>query len=196
MRPMRMNVAVLGLGLAGLALAGCSSSSNSSSTTTTASGSTTTTAAVPTTAAGIPMCTVKGLDITTQDSQGAAGTISVVFKMTNTSGKTCELNGYPGIAAQYQDGKEAPTTAERGGGKSMQNWPGPSRVVINNGAAAYFIMEYSDVPTGSGTCSQFPRTAVTPPNNVSSASVAYGINPCTVNGTYIVKVSAVSGSMH
>jgi hypothetical protein len=142
------------------------------------------------------MCTVKDLTITTEDSQGAAGTISVVFNMNNTSGKTCELNGYPGIAAQFQDGKEAPTTAERGGGSAMKAWPGPSRVVIPNGASGYFLMQYSDVPTGNGTCSQFPRTAVTPPNNATSASVAYGMSPCTVNGTYIVTVSAVSGTKY
>ena len=176
-----------------VAAAACSSSSKSSTTST---GPTTTTAAIPPTAAGIPMCTVKDLTITTQDPQGAAGTISVVFAMKNTSGKQCELNGYPGIAAQYQDGKEAPTTAERGGGISMKNWPGPSRVVIPSGGSGYFVMEYSDVPTGNGTCAQFPRTAVTPPNNATSASVAYGMSPCTVNGNYIVKVSAVSGTTH
>jgi len=186
-----------------LIVAGCSSSKKAATTTTgasttstTAKSSTSTAAGSTTTAAGVPMCLTKDLAITNEDSQGAAGTISVVFKLTNTSGRSCELNGYPGIAAQFQDGKEAPTTAERGGTKVPSAWPGPSRVVIDNGKSGYFFMAYSDVPTGDGACAQFPRTAVTPPNNKDSASVAFGINPCTVNGTYIVNVSAVSGSKH
>ena len=186
--------------VAALALVGCSSSKKSSTTTTTAAATTTaaptTTVAPTTTAAGIPMCLTNDLTVTTQGSQGAAGTISTVFKMTNKSGRQCELNGYPGIAAQYQDGKEAPTTAERGTGPVSKTWPGPSRVVIQNGGSGYFVMDYSDVPTGTGTCAQFPNTAVTPPNNKTSASVAHGINPCTVNGTYIVNVSADSGTTH
>ena len=54
--------------------------------------------------AGVPRCLPKDLTITAGNSQGAAGTISAVFTMTNGSGHPCEMNGYPGIGMQYQDG--------------------------------------------------------------------------------------------
>jgi hypothetical protein len=120
----------------------------------------------------------------------------VVFKMTNKSGHPCELNGYPGIGMQYQDGKLAPTDAQRGTGMVTKTWPGPTRVVMQNGGSSYFAMDYSDVPTGNGTCAQFPGVAVTPPNDTGIVSVAYGASPCQQNGTYIVSVSAVSATTH
>lgn len=194
----RSRRAVLTVAVAAVLVGACSSSKSASTTTTTKAASTSTASTVPapTTAAGIPRCGAPDLNITAGDSQGAAGTISAVFTMTNKSGHPCELNGYPGIGMQYQDGKLAPTTANRGGGMSMKSWPGPSRVVLQNGGNAYFVMDYSDVPTGNGTCAQFPGIVVTPPNGVATASVKYGASPCTVNGSYVVNVSAVSGSKH
>lgn len=187
-----------------VALAACSSSkssTNTTTTTTTVSPSTTkatptTAPATPTTAPAIPRCAPQDLSITSENPQGAAGTISAVFVVTNTSARACEMNGYPGIGMEYQDGKLAPTTAQRGQGMSMKSWPGPTQVVVQKGASAYFIMDYSDVPTGNGACAQFPRIAVTPPNDTGSVSVAFAANPCTQNGNYIVNVSAVSGSKH
>lgn len=189
---------VIGVPALAFVMAACSSSKSSSTTTTTTSASPSTTKATPTssTAPAIPRCAPQDLSITPENPQGAAGTISAVFVMTNTSARTCEMNGYPGIGMQYQDGKLAPTTALRGQGMSMKAWPGPSQVLVQKGASAYFIMDYSDVPTGSGTCAQFPRIAVTPPNDAGSVSVNFGASPCTQNGNYIVNVSAVSGTKH
>ncbi|MFZ4516608.1 MAG: DUF4232 domain-containing protein [Acidimicrobiia bacterium] len=167
-------------------------------TTTTPAGSTSSSGATTTssTAPKIPRCAPQDLSITPENPQGAAGTISVVFMMTNTSTRTCEMNGYPGIGMQYQDGKLAPTTAERGTGMSMKAWPSPTQVTVQKGGSAYFIMDYSDVPTGNGTCATFPQIAVTPPNDTGSVSVAFRASPCIQNGNYIVNVSAVSATKH
>ncbi|HEY3941003.1 MAG TPA: DUF4232 domain-containing protein [Acidimicrobiales bacterium] len=202
----------LGLGLGAVlgasVVAGCSSGPGSAGGTTSTSRppATTTTPTSPTTAttatttptstsAGVAGCQVAQLDVVPQEGSGAAGTIELSVELTNHSTTSCSLFGYPGMQLLDASGNDLPTDVIRGGGPPFPVAAanqGPTTVVLGAGQSAAFSLSYSDVPVGGETsCPTSAHALVTPPGDLTSATVALTIAPC---GGGTVHVSPVYAS--
>ena len=189
----------------GTGLAACSSTSPTSSgvASTSTSGpsttlprTTTSTAPVTTTTAGSSTCQVAQLRMAPQQGSGAAGTIELSVDMTNQSGTTCTLFGYPGMQLLDGSGNDLPTNVVRGGGPQF-GIPGadqaPNTVVLAPQQQAAFSLSYSDVPVGTeSTCPTSTNALVTPPGSLTSATVPLAIAPCGGGTIHVSPVYAVS----
>jgi hypothetical protein len=155
------------------------------STTRAASGTTTTTGA------SLATCQAGQLTVAVAGSSGAAGTIELTVSMTNASGATCGLSGYPGLLL-LAGSTPLPTSVQRGGGLSFENLPVTS-VTLAPGAAAYFNLGYSDVPSGGeSSCPAADHLEVTPPNDYDHATIP--VTDLTACGGGTIHVSPVFGS--
>lgn len=83
-------------------------------------------------------------------SQGAAGTIAIIYRIHNLSGRACTLYGYPGVQLLSRGFTTLPTTVTRGGG-FLGGIP-KQQVTLAPGGNAYFTLDYSDVPVNNGPC--------------------------------------------
>lgn len=185
---------------AGLLLAACSNSpspKHSATTTThhatTSSASTTSSTSASTTSstgAASPAC--NHISAAAGQSQGAAGTITGVVTVTNTSATPCTVDGYPTVA--LYSGSGAPLTVTMANGLSVSVSPQasapPSSVTIAPSSTAQFAYQISDVPTGAQTSCPMSEQATTtmPGASASSPYFALAIAPCN-NGT--IRVSPV-----
>lgn len=80
-------------------------------------------AALPPTAVKAPLarpvaCTVRDLDVSLGGSEGAAGTMYRALVFTNTGGRTCTIQGFPGVSFVAGDeGRQVGEAAVRAGEK-------------------------------------------------------------------------------
>ena len=101
-----------------------------------------------------------------QSSQGAVGTITSIYKLTNHSGAACNLYGYPGVLLLTKTFTSLPTMVRRGNGNNVGSIP-KSTVQLAPHGSAYFALGYSDVPVGSKPCDTPARyLMVFAPNDV------------------------------
>jgi hypothetical protein len=166
---------------------GARTSSPSSSTTSSPTSTTTTTAP-----AVVRTCRVPGLRIVLAGQSGAAGTQEITFSLTNSTAASCTTYGYPGLLLVATTGAPLPTTVVRGGGLDFERIA-PAQVTLAAGETAYFNVGFSDVTTGTTTCTSTHTVEVTPPTTTTHATVnvALGIDACD-DGT--LHVSAVFSS--
>ena len=122
----------------------------------------------------------------TRPGAGAAGTITGVVTVTNTSASSCTVDGYPTVA--LFSGSGAPLTVTMVNGLSVTlstaaNAP-PSSVVVAPSSSAQFAYQFSDVPVGSETsCPTSESASVTMPGaTTASPTFQLAIAPCG-NGT-------------
>jgi hypothetical protein len=75
-------------------------------------------------------------------------------------------------------GGSVPTVVDRGGGLSFEN-VAVSAVSLNPGQSAYFNVGYSDVTTGTTSCSMATQVEITPPNDTTFSVVQVPqVNAC------------------
>jgi Protein of unknown function (DUF4232) len=185
----------------GTMAAACSSTSNGSATgstttratsSTTTAVSTTTTAVSTSTAAQSQTCQVAQLQITPEQGSGAAGTIEMSVNLTNHGTTACTMFGYPGMQLLDASGNNLPTTVIRGGGPQFLAAAanqGPTTVTLAPQQTAAFSFSYEDVPVGTETtCPTSAHSLITPPGDVTSATVPLVIAPC---GAGTIHVSPV-----
>ena len=85
-----------------------------------------------------------------QSSEGAAGTITLIYRIHNLSGQACTLHGYPGVQLLDRRFMSLPTTVHRGGGFLGRI---PVRLIrLGAYGNAYFTLSYSDVPINNQPC--------------------------------------------
>ncbi|MHB8573928.1 MAG: DUF4232 domain-containing protein [Dehalococcoidia bacterium] len=97
-------------------------------------------------------------------SEGAAGHIFDTFSLTNASSTACTLFGFVGGQMLDAAGAALPTRVVRNGGM-FSNQPGPTQFELDPGAAATFMLVWSDVPTGNETtCPAAAQLEITPPD--------------------------------
>jgi hypothetical protein len=125
--------------------------------------------------------------IRAQNSQGAAGTIAVIYRIHNLTGQPCTLFGYPGVQLLDRHFLSLPTRVHRGGYpvSAIQ----PRLVHITPHGNAYFTLVYSDVPVNNQPCEATASyLMIWAPNDVLPV-VTYasggggGITACTGNIT-------------
>jgi hypothetical protein len=139
-------------------------------------------AAQPARAAGT--CQNIQLLIRPQTSQGAAGTIAIIYRIHNLTGRACTLYGYPGVQLLDRHFLSLPTTVHRGG--SMMGSIPEQIVRLAAYSSAYFALFYSDVPVGNRPCEAAATyLMIWAPNDVlpvvTYAAPGGGITTCTGN---------------
>lgn len=133
-------------------------------------------------------CHTNELSLRLITSDAGAGHLFSYFGLTNTTQKPCSLYGFVGGQMRDASGKPLPTKVVRNGGM-LSNQPKPSTIVLAPGAAAPFITETSDVPTGNETtCEQPAKLEVTPPNETTQITIPVTFVACN-HGT--INVSPV-----
>ena len=114
-------------------------------------------------------------------SEGAAGTIIDTFRMVNSGRVACTAYGFVGLQMLDAAGQPLPTRVVRNGG-ILSTQAGPSRFLLQPGAAATFQAAWSDVPRGNeGPCPQAARLIVTPPDEYDHQVIAvsgWSLAPC------------------
>lgn len=129
-----------------------------------------------------------------QSSQGAAGTIAIVYRLHNMRGQPCTLMGYPGIQLLDRNFASLPTTVHRGGG--MTGSVPAQAVTVRRYGNAYFALFYSDVPTANQPpCARAHYVMIIAPNDnlpvVTYAFTAGGsIMECSGN-VYVTPVTGL-----
>ena len=135
----------------------------------------------PSDAGGVPAgpggraCQNGDVQVTEQPGQGAAGHVSLLLVFQNTSGNTCTLHGYPGASLADQKGKDLldatrTLSGHMGGAVGLAKAP---VVLLQPGAQASAVLEWSDVTTASGCQVQNAASLlVTPPNTTQTTTLA------------------------
>jgi hypothetical protein len=149
-------------------------------TTTTTTSSTTTTS---TTVVASIACVGSSLSGTVGTSGGAAGTIQTTIDVSNVGTKPCSIKGYPSV--QLLDANQTPmTTTEVQGMASFSPAAAnaaPRSQHLAVGATVEFVLQYSDVPSGTETtCPAAASINVYPPGSATSFNVAMSITPCSL----------------
>jgi hypothetical protein len=128
----------------------------------------------------IALCTDRAAAVSVASREGAAGTISTVWRVTNESGHSCRSYGYPGMDFRTARGW-LDVHVQRGGFPAIDGQPAP--VVLAPGESLYFVSYWNDVTTDAGPCEQFDRVKVTLPDNFVSARLASSgcLNPGSVD---------------
>ena len=170
MTPFRKNVVVAGLGtaamVAGLCVAGVQPAMGSE-------------------AAQAPRCHTSDLGAIFTQREGAAGSVYVKVRLTNTSLSTCAIYGYGGLklVGPNPGQPDVPPT------NLLRNRPpGPTLVVLAPGQAADKQLRYSTVPSAgdnqTGPCQVEPRRVlITPPDETTSLTINWIGGPVCNRGT-------------
>jgi Protein of unknown function (DUF4232) len=117
-----------------------------------------------------PLCKDKTAAVKVASQEGAAGTISTVWRVTNTSASPCRSFGYPGMDFHSTSSGWLDVQVHRGGFPNIDQSPAP--VVLGPGQSLYFVSYWNDVDTATGPCEEFDHVKVTLPDNFSSARLA------------------------
>jgi Protein of unknown function (DUF4232) len=138
--------------------------------------STSTNASTP----AIALCTEQTTAVRVASQEGAAGTISTLWRVTNTGQKPCRSFGYPGMDF-HTASRWLNVQVHRGGFPNINQPPAP--VVLAPGESLYFVSYWNDVQTNAGPCKQFDRVKVTLPDNFVSAKLTSSgcLNPRSVD---------------
>jgi hypothetical protein len=126
--------------------------------------------------AGPPACQTAGLVVWLSNGSGAAGSALYTMDLTNLSGHTCTLRGYPGVSAVTLSANQVGGAAVRAHGKKVKT------VTLANGAAATATLRIVDAGNFSRSACR-PVTAaglrVFPPNQTASKLVPFPFGVCS-----------------
>lgn len=125
------------------------------------------------------------------DGNGAAGSVYYSLELTNLSGHSCTLAGYPGVSGVNISGSMLGTAAARAA------TPTPHTITLRNGASATSVLRIVDVGALSSSACR-PVTAaglrVYPPNTSSAKFVPFPFAACSRSGPVYLTVRAVTHS--
>lgn len=83
---------------------------------------------------------------------GAAGHIGLWYRIHQTWGSSCSLQGFPGVELLDRNFHSLPIAVTRDHGYIISDLGPARRVVLSPHQDAYFAIEYSDVPTQGIPC--------------------------------------------
>lgn len=143
-------------------------------------------------AANPSTCSNMQLAVRSNGSNGAAGTIAVIYRLHNLRDQPCTLSGYPGVLLLDRNFHTLPNR-ERRGGVSIFRSIEPRLVTLAAFGNAYFVLSYNDVPVANRPCPTTRYLMIIPPNDflplvTYALSRGQGLTACS---TYIY-VSPVS----
>jgi hypothetical protein len=171
----RRTVAVAAAAVAGLVICTAAYAATSSST-------------ASTTPAAVSKCTASDLGVWVAIGQGngAAGTIYYPLELTNLSGRTCSLSGYPGVSVIDRNGHQLGSPAGWG------SRAGARTVYLAPGATAHTIMAYHDVlvstEPGCDPVSTAALLRVYPPDQFDPTYAPFSFEACSHAGPIYLNV--------
>jgi Protein of unknown function (DUF4232) len=135
-------------------------------------------------AASTPRCSTAGLVIWLDTNPGGtAGSLIYRLELTNLSGHTCALFGYPGVSAVGLSGRQLGRAATRDHGRAAHT------VTLRNGHTAVSLVRIVNVGNfPSATCGQVTAAGlrVFPPNSATSKIVPFPFRACSrIAPTYL-----------
>ncbi|MEU3416780.1 DUF4232 domain-containing protein [Streptomyces sp. NPDC006658] len=134
------------------------------------------TTAAPATAAGGSRCHTSELRASVGRNDPGAGQENFPLVLTNRSGRTCTLRGYPGAAFLNGSGGQLGADPRREPGR-------PATVTLRPGRSAWAGLTFSN-PQVSGAKAATPATLlVTPPDERDPLRVSWPGGPVPVSGT-------------
>jgi hypothetical protein len=142
------------------------------------------------TAARVPACETQNL-VVWLDTNGdaAAGSVFYELELTNLSGHSCVLRGYPGVSAVDLAGR-------RLGGPAARNARNVVRtIVLAPGGSASAALKIADTGVFPSTTCHSTTAAglrVYPPNQTASKVVPYPFRACSRPGPTYLQVAAVT----
>jgi Protein of unknown function (DUF4232) len=139
--------------------------------------------------AATPRCTTGGLAVWVGVGPGGAqaGSTSYPLELTNVSGRTCHLFGFPGVSALA--GK-----SQAGSAAGRDRSAPEHTVTLRPGATAHAVLRIADVSAfPPGTCRPVAADAlkVYPPGAFRAATVPFRFRACSAKGPVFLHVTAV-----
>jgi len=123
---------------------------------------------------------------------GAAGTTRYQLELSNISGSTCTLYGYPGVSARGKNGGQVGSAAARDHSDAVH------LVTLGRGATAHMVLSLTDVanlPASSCQPRQAESLRVYPPNAFKSLSIPFTFRACGKKGPRFLHVTTtISGT--
>jgi hypothetical protein len=123
--------------------------------------------------AAVTRCYTNQLTISPDTSNSGAGHVGRYFRLHNKSNRGCTLFGYPGAQLLNASGHAMPTVLHWGTGY-LSGSVVKRLVYLASGGNAYFLLEWSHIPTPGQTCPGAPAILITPPNTYRSIRVSLG----------------------
>ncbi|HEY2318417.1 MAG TPA: DUF4232 domain-containing protein [Solirubrobacteraceae bacterium] len=147
-------------------------------------------AAVPSAGAAPPACRTGGLVIW-MDTQGngTAGTIFYTLNLTNLSGHTCTLRGFPGVSAVNLRGSRLGRAAARDTGQTVRT------ITLAAGRTAHATLGIVDIgvlPTSSCPPTTAAGLRVFPPNQTTSKVIPFPFAACARGGATFLRIRPVT----
>ncbi|HST25361.1 MAG TPA: DUF4232 domain-containing protein [Gaiellaceae bacterium] len=135
-----------------------------------------------------PPCATSGLVVwLNTQGNGAAGSIYYQLRLTNLSGRTCTLFGYPGVSAVDLAGHQLGSAARRNPAHR------PQHVTLAPGATANVVLQVAEAGNfPPSTCRQVTAAGlrVYPPNQTAAKIVPYPFQACSRTGPVYLSVEA------
>ena len=147
------------------------------------------TPAAPATSAGPSACLTTDLRLTVGAGNGAAGTIYYPLDLTNASGSTCTMYGYPGVAFV-----SSPGGSQVGAAAGRSSSTSPALVTLVAGATAHATLAVSDVLI-SNNCLHHVQTSflqVYPPGQYSPLFAPLSRPGCADQSLITMNVDTIS----
>ncbi|MGA2471146.1 MAG: DUF4232 domain-containing protein [Solirubrobacteraceae bacterium] len=143
--------------------------------------SSTSTSTIPTgpsgTTATLSGCVSTQLAVVLGFQQGALGHIGQTVSFKNTSTTACTLYGYPGLQMLDASGSPIPTDVLRGIAYTVPAEPEHVVTLAPGGEASFDLGYANSTGFGNATCPASSEVEVTPPNDYTSITVAWKIQP-------------------
>jgi hypothetical protein len=148
-------------------------------------------------ASAAPPCTTSGLVIWLNEAPGGgtAGSIYYRLELTNQSGRTCTLRGYPGVSAVDLRGRPlgAGAAREGSGGTPRLVTLASGRPTLANGTTATAVLRILDAGAISGCRPAIAAgLRVYPPGQRSSKVVPFPFEACSRAGQGNLAVGALT----
>jgi Domain of unknown function (DUF4232) len=140
--------------------------------------------------ARVPACTTGGLVVwLNTQGNGAAGSSYYTLELTNLSGHSCTLRGYPGVSAVDLSGRQigSPAGRDTGGGAVRV-------VTLANGHAATATLRIVDALNFPNSRCRLVTAAglrVYPPDQTASKVVPFPFAACARTGTTYLSIRAI-----
>jgi hypothetical protein len=138
--------------------------------------------------AATPACATSGLDVwLNTQGNGAAGTIYYHLEITDLSGSTCTLFGYPGVSGVSLTGAQLGSAASRNGVT-------PTTVTLANGETAHALLAIHDAGAFPPSQCHMVTAAglrVYPPNQTQSRVAPYPFFACSKSGPLYLTIGPV-----
>jgi hypothetical protein len=143
-------------------------------------------------AAAAPRCAASALQVWLGlPGDGYTGGTAYQLELSNVSGRTCTLYGFPGVSAIGTNGRQMGRAAQR-------DYADPARLVtLGRGATAHVLLRITNVANFPAASCQ-PATAVGlrvyPPNAFRSVVVPFTFRGCQKGGAYLFVRTTVAGT--